>query len=1079
MSTPRETSDPLQFIVGGALALAAHFFPRPHADGVTRVRVDDAVFLLSGHMSLWSQWPHLDPGEQILVTQLLRLRTVEVANRTVFTRLVNAHLAGCLTGFVRTEVDGELIVNLGRPPRDYAAECVTVLASDRQMQQSPQPPVAGAGEFQAPLYRERGDRKFATDVTYRLADAEICDEEPAVLGAAAIADTLTVPVHELRALAERLDAANPEKTYRVDSVKRMFDNLQAAEGHEVGDIWTLRAGPTSILHAPTGVGKNVLAELLACWCVKNNRVATILVQNNASVVKTAYSITRQLSTLNLAGEVVPLTSPASAQRTAEVAILGDPSTGGPGEWAMEMMAYGCALPMSASAEAVDAWEPGSEPCSSLRKVNGEHSLSGRHVCPWKPGCGKFRNVRAATVAPVIVTTFDNWLAGVVHVPVEVAGRVEGSLSVEQLLMHRSDIVVIDEIDAFQARMISRSADGLLLAHRKPSETPLRKISSEMHRVQGRIDSGVEHSVRSATGLAMELAEGYTAHLAAGDFAPIRGTRKQRHPLLGRWMLPRQWDAYLASVLFDVPDEEKLSRGHIEALQSLFSEPTPDSPPLLDWLDGIRNQLVNLAVNRGEDPFAAARENIFRALGFSSSSRLRDPDTHGRVADALIRRAYFDRLRRLLLDFVYFAPSLQASGVPAARDIGSVLGQYKTWRAAPYGPLGRALFAFTQAHDPDRPDDTSLKVSAFGGDPHEYVRSLGDTTALAHTARRRIVLGMSATSYLPGAPHHHVFTSPTWWVSDGLTGGLEIQSSPVSGDDAEFIRVSGTQGQERTDTLVVLGERLWRKQLAPELRKLATDPDTVKRQRLLLATTSYAGARDLAIGISNAGVPAEDIVLAVKPDQPRDAVPSARWQELPADQLEAFGQTVHGKMLIAPLARAQRGINLADGDGKSLIGSVWLVVRPIPVIDEPSEILAHVHAAVTAATTPVLDPAGALALIRRDASLLYKQMFTTLPYYSALPTDVQLAITAEILVGLIQLAGRARRGNTTGRIHLVDYAFLDPAGESDLPHLIRELRERWRNEYPPGTLDLIQSLYGRTIDTVFQFADDRKPHADEQ
>ena len=51
----------------------------------------------------------------------------------------------------------------------------------------------------------------------------------------------------------------------------------------------------------------------------------------------------------------------------------------------------------------------------------------------------------------------------------------------------------------------------------------------------------------------------------------------------------------------------------------------------------------------------------------------------------------------------------------------------------------------------------------------------------------------------------------------------------------------------------------------------------------------------------------------------------------------------GSVLIAPLARAERGINIVDDAGRPLIGSAWLVVRPIPIMDEPAQILAHVNA----------------------------------------------------------------------------------------------------------------------------------------
>jgi hypothetical protein len=109
-------------------------------------------------------------------------------------------------------------------------------------------------------------------------------------------------------------------------------------------------------------------------------------------------------------------------------------------------------------------------------------------------------------------------------------------------------------------------------------------------------------------------------------------------------------------------------------------------------------------------------------------------------------------------------------------------------------------------------------------------------------------------------------------------------------------------------------------------------------------------------------------------------------------------------------------------------------------------------------------------VRQVAGRSFDEMFTALPYFRTLPGEVQLAIAAQTLNGLIQLAGRARRGGAVGEIHLVDYAFLDSCAESDLPSLIRRLRRQWAQD---GQLGLIERLYGQTIQAIFSFADSRE------
>jgi hypothetical protein len=109
-------------------------------------------------------------------------------------------------------------------------------------------------------------------------------------------------------------------------------------------------------------------------------------------------------------------------------------------------------------------------------------------------------------------------------------------------------------------------------------------------------------------------------------------------------------------------------------------------------------------------------------------------------------------------------------------------------------------------------------------------------------------------------------------------------------------------------------------------------------------------------------------------------------------------------------------------------------------------------------------------MRGAAAKHFDELFSSLPYFSALPGETQLAIARETLNGLIQLAGRARRGGDIGEIHLVDYAFHDSSGKSDLPSLIRRIRTEWDRD---GHLDLMRSLYGQTLEAIFDFADRRQ------
>lgn len=271
---------------------------------------------------------------------------------------------------------------------------------------------------------------------------------------------------------------------------------------------------------------------------------------------------------------------------------------------------------------------------------------------------------------------------------------------------------------------------------------------------------------------------------------------------------------------------------------------------------------------------------------------------------MLRRAFLEPLRQLLYRFVHNAQQLKLVGVDAARDIADVLGPFSAWRAIPHGPQGRLMFAFTEDVKPDTPEDTRLSVAAFGGDPHIYVITLGQITALAHSGHKRVVLGMSATSFAPGAHRHHVHVPPTWWVPDDVDHGVSIDTELFPGLGADMLRISGITGKDRIEATKLLGQRMW-----PRLRGELRDLGKLSKQRvqdsILLVTTSYASCQQLRDGLLAAGAEPGLIAVAVRPRQ--DDEPIARenetsdplWHEIPGDQLESFTRLPKARILIAP------------------------------------------------------------------------------------------------------------------------------------------------------------------------------------
>ena len=1059
--------------------MAAVFFPAGVTpDGARLVTREMACFVLDGHLEAWSGWHRLPAEHQRRFGRLLRHRHNQVANAEVAGPLLDRMLmAGDLPGCTPASDyadTGTILVAPGMPLVDFADACLDELAAIHGAQDRCLPVAAPGPHHTAIRVSGPGSTISVVDVRYDIRSHHIASQQlpPAILDADPRPE-VAVPFTELEDIAAALDAAAPGNGYRAAAVRR-FRNQARRNGGAPAEALDLTAGTLNELIAYTGFGKSVmLVETFACWAARNGIVVTFAVPTNADVIRYAYQIERSLALLGTDVAVTPLMSPRSVLTVAET-TANRATPHGPGtDWTWSRLGYGCALTAAATAAAqVDAWQPGQEACATLRPSDTGRRKHARAVaCPWRRSCGKFSLARAACTAGIIVTSHANLLTGRLQVPVDDGRGVTDRVTVEELVLRRSHVLVIDEIDTFQRTAIDQAGRGLLLDQAGSTDTPLRRLDTEFGAAFGRVHEEVDANVRDACFSTRFLSENYVSHLAYGRLgAAAPDTRRPRGPSR-HWVVPRRWDAWLTARLFGLPDKASVTDEQLAMFLSLFSAepPLPGEPAVFRQI----RPYLRAVISNG--PQSRAITDIRAELDHLLEGTVTDDRDH--VINRILRRAILEQIRIFLHRLMASTPQLVAAGVESTQAIADALGPYGRWRATPTGPLGRLVFAFTEHYDDTGDEPARLTTAAFGGDPHVHTVSLGDTTALALAGTRRIVLGLSATAYFPGAPHHHVHVRPRWWVSDDNPGTVTIEAVPVTGQDLEDIKVSGLVGPARADAIRQLARLLWPRRLDAELQRLRRDDPA--RARVLLATTSYDGARQAAEGLSLAGVAARRICLAVRPrpdEAPRPGghivTDAGRWLELPADRLEDFSAVEGADILIAPLARVQRGVNIIGEGDRSALGSVWLIVRPIPVIDEPAELVAHLQArALGDHPGPAEDPLPLLRARRDSAGQYFEEIVRRPPYFQAQPREVKLSVTAEIINNAIQLIGRARRGGTPAVLHLADGAFLDPQGGTDFATLIAQLRSAWAEA---GVLEQMRQLYGTTLEAFFDYADSNAP-----
>ncbi|SFD43032.1 hypothetical protein [Streptomyces aidingensis] len=1073
-----ETEQVFPRIMAVAIGLAAAFFPSGGGSGFRRTTTrDDVFYVLDGHIADWSGWHNLSETDARRFARLLHRRPNQMANAKaagpILDRLLSdGRIPGC-TVDDQAGGAGQITVDPGMPLPAYIDTFLGQLDELHAAKNRSLPPAqAGPHMTTTRVVVEDGRKQTFVDFHYGVRPHHLDPGHPipAVRDAPDLPEKLVLfaELKEIAHLIDQEERKHGRSAHRRDAVDRFEEQVRTRENKTVKGLH-LTAGNLNELLAYTGFGKSVvLVETFACWAVRHEVPVAFVLPTNADVVRATHTIERALKLCGVQSRngVVPLVSPRALIKVAETAASRVTAGGPDADWIWGRFGYGCALASVAeSDDGVDRWQPGNEPCAKLRKPSRGRRKNATVACPWRTSCGRYRAARQACTADVIVTSHANLLLGVLQTPVDDGYGVNDRLTVEELLMRRCQVIVIDEVDVFQSTAIDHAGRHLVLDHAGQTNTPLRRFDHDFAAASGRLQDEVDASVRDSYLSLRYLSETYVSHLTyerLGATVPAKG-RRPRGP--GRyWMVPWRWDNWLTARLFGL-DPKEVEPEHLKRFSSLFPNgPAPRDKESEDFREARRH--LESVVSGGSGGLS-----LHRARAALEQLAKNVPEEHRtKVVNRILRRTMLEPIRMFLHRLMANNAQLVDIGVESAQDLADALGTYGRWRVTPTGPLGRLVFAFTEYYDDTGGAPARLSTAAFGGDPHTYTVGLGDTTALSHAGVRRIVLGMSATSYFPGAPHHHLHTVPKWWVADNQENAVRIRPARIDDERGRPRRISGLDGAERVVATRRIARALWDTYLRAELKWL--HDNRRERHRVLLATTSYEAARHVAEGLSAAGVDAGLICLAVRPgihaDEESTAVDAGRWREIPADRLEEFPAVTGADILIAPLARVQRGVNIIGEGDKSALGSVWLIIRPIPLIDEPAELVAHIQArALAKHRGPSSDPRALLAERRSVAGQYLDDIIRRPPYFQAQPLDVKLGVVAEIINGAVQLIGRARRGGTDATLHLVDGALLDPSGGTDLATLILKLRDTWHRD---GVLPAMRQYYGTTLEAFLTYAE---------
>lgn len=1013
-----------------ALALTLRFF----ADEPT---LGDVRMLVHGRVHLWPKWES-DSQAHRMVARFLAARPDDLADDRTFLERAREILQQA-TDFEASQ--GQVA---GRPTWSTTYALVRGAALDARIDQW-----FGQVEKQrSKSAAAQADRPSAGtltlvggDLTYRIPHGHVPrspDPPPALRTSPTVQGEL-LDREALVILARAIDGAGEtgSKLYERVGVGAFLDKF-ISEGGVRATIEP--AGVTKLALAPTGTGKSVFARLFALHLAQRGVPVALVVPD----IQTVWTETVRLRAASKAAgfdlSVVPLSSWRKLGNRLGAYLDHPPKEDPDAAWALRAVGYTCLL----GAYAEDGSPPtlGDEPCTRLKQRDDRTGKERKIGCPFAGECGRFTAFREAVSADVLVVNHHAFLGGRVPIEVSVDGGQPRKLTTAELILRRSAVVIIDEIDALQNTAIGANSRGLVLSSRGRLSKPYQLlIEVERRRAENRLDSSVRFE-RGRSALARITHE-------AERLAELINRKELDWPARGRMTWREAHDASLASRLFGEDD------AGLDRLGKLY-DPTPIGDD--EHAEELRLALRPLGPGLGDGTrMADVQAAIMRALeswplnGRRSGSQQED---RNHITQRLILRAVLVQLDQALEHLRPQLPGLEQHEVQQAAELRDDLLGYAPWQPSPVGPLGRRMHGYAFAERLG--EQGALETRIMSGDPHGLMRELGGLVSDALAGTPRVVLGLSATCRFRGSPRADVLGEVVGWVKD------EARNMAVRGATVTA-RISGIGSHgERMEAARAAAIELWSTTLSHYLQRQSADPVAAGRARALLVTGSYDEAVAVAEGLRRAAGRDLEVRHLVSDANSGGQSPDA----LARARLESFGHIPAPAVLVAPLSVVARGHNILQPNSQlSALSGIFVLTRPVPPSHDADRFLAHI--AYNARLHPPEWRGSPGATVDAERAAAWKRL-RALQRSSAtfrhMNDELRRELICDVLVDLAQLAGRARRGGTPVDLFFVDGAFADDV----VPWhgLVRDVLVWWRDG---GWLEEMMELHGAFVAGLADYA----------
>ncbi|WP_404359795.1 hypothetical protein [Methylotuvimicrobium sp. KM1] len=986
------------------------------------VRVGDLVLIAHGRLHRWRQWGYLSELEQNRYLWLLRYSHLNEINKTRLIKLLTERIKAENSPF---EFIGHNESDLTRryrvlPGKDIEQHVDEIISDLKNLQ------IANPIIFKKRPGNQFWVRKSFSGKSFKVPVKLVPNSIDAVkIQKASSLKNLSISYVELRDQAENISRLTGQDFYK----KRMqifLDELRCRKNNQKIEDLIFTAGELQMLVAPTGRGKSVLSRVLATLLVKKGFTVTLVLPVIKDVIQEYRQCSKILQKQTPAKVASMLFSSRSLGRIIIDLLrnsLRDPNSND-AQNILETVGYHCAL--QAYAEEGDEVQFGEEPC--------RHS---RFDCPFLAGCPKFRHQKAALGAQLLIINHHAFLSGRLSLPVqdEESTRINTFFD---LVVKRSHFVIVDEIDQLQQVLIDQQVGQIPLTKDK-GPTIANKVYRDL------TDNGTSVNNYDVIDPLIEL---------------------DRLPLLLRDALINhrvKWPTnYGIGTVLPAALEQKISHNFKKYLpESEYSNidkliDRKSSEPLWDELNLSLNQWLT---SNGLTETSEAERKLSVIQSLEKLAPKIAVEKRNKLASLLILHRVLFHLQNLLQDVTYSFGKTDLKESQEATQFYAQLIGYRPWCTSYMGPFGRRHYGF---HVASKEQHRQLNVQSLCGDPHLLISEIGNLISRGYGGGARIVLGLSATAYFPGASASDVKGSVRYYQPDDTTDLKLALRLIKSSDSDEMIRISGMGGHNKKELQTrLLTKGLWEQYLSVDIEQLKQKhPD---RARVLLVTNSGREARWSANALSQVMGEKHALRRVRYLQNADDKAEKNNGMAISREDLTNFAYG-EADILIAPFLSICRGHNiLQPGSDKSAIASIYVLVRPVPTLDSPGIALAHVNYSLLNVCTPEMQPLETLEWEQRHAYARLNGFYERIGPFKSLPEDLRMECFCNVLVEMLQLAGRGRRGETPIDVFLVDSAFAD--SKAGWRELAQTALSTWQTQ---GKMEEMTRIHGALIHALENF-----------